>query len=339
MALWGISTTTETAVNNYGIPKFLMEVDKNNTPHNCFADNRGWVYRHYTDSKYSGLSTSYYDEVLVPVAGLNTTSAVSTASSIGLNPTGLGLANQVAVFFADPNNASIISVGGGATSGISTGAIGEIHLVFNEVVYAGAGTTILVNTFNPNQVLQGSLVATAASVGTPVQVNIPGIGQTFIRYNGQVTNRVAFAFTAPSTLFSANVNFLITGVSTTVSVGSTTIFVSSSSGVSIGSSVSVTGVAITNAPVTGVGLTYINIGSGSTIASTISTGSTVTFSTLTNRTYLGISSTRAFTGIITDAYDGAGISSTYTPGLLRNIAGAGTTSGVGIGTARLFVKP
>jgi hypothetical protein len=340
MALWGISTTTETAENNYGIPKFLKDVDRNHTPHNCFADNRGWIYRHYGDNIYSGLSTSYYDEILVPVAGLNTTSAVSTASSIGLNPTGLGLANQVAVFFADPNNSSIISVGGGATSGISTGAIGEIHLVFNETVYAGAGTTILINTFNPNQVLQAStIVATATSVGSPVQVNIPGIGQTVLTYNGQISNRIAFKFTAPSTLLSANVNFLTTGVSTTVSIGSTTIFVSSSSGVSIGSSVSVAGVAITNRTVTGVGLTFINIGSGSTIASTISTGSTVTFSTLTNRTFLGISSAKAFTGIITDAYDGVGVSSTYNSELLRNIAGAGTTSGVGIGTTRLFVKP
>ena len=95
--------------------------------------------------------------------------------------------------------------------------------------------------------------------------------------------------------------------------------------------------AITNRTVTGVGLTYINIGSGSTIASTISTGSTVTFSTLTNRTFLGISSTRAFTGIITDAYNGVGVTSTYTAGLIRNVAGAGTTSGVGVGTYRLFV--
>ena len=72
MALWGISTTTETAANNYNIPKFMHIVDKNITGHNVFADGRGWIHRHYKSSENSGISTRYYDEVLVPVAGLNT---------------------------------------------------------------------------------------------------------------------------------------------------------------------------------------------------------------------------------------------------------------------------
>jgi hypothetical protein len=331
MAIWGISTTTETFENNYGIPKYLKEVDRNHTPHDCFADNRGWIYRYYSDGKYSGLSTSYNDEILVAVAGLNTT-------GIGSNTTGLGIATPVAIFFADPNNSSIISVGGGATTGLSTGTTGEVHLVFNEVVYAGAGSTVLINTYNPNLILQGSLVATATSAGSPVQVNVPGIGQTVVTYNGQITNRVAFKFTAPSSVFSANVNFLTTGVSTTVSAGSTTIFVNNSSGVSIGSSVSVTGVAITNRTVTGVGLTFVTIGTASTVASTIALGTTVTFSTLTSKTYLGISTAKSFTGIITDAYDGVGVTSSYTPDSLRNVAGAGKTSGdSGLGTNLLFV--
>jgi hypothetical protein len=187
MAIWGISTTTETFENNYGIPKNLKEVDRNHTPHNCFADNRGWIYRYYTDGKFSGLSTSYNDEILVSVAGLNTT-------GIGSNTTGLGAATPVAVFFSDPNNSSIISVGGGATTGISTGTTGEVHLVYNEVVYVGTGATVRVlrSTGSP-------LVATATSTGVPVQVNIPGIGQTYIQYNGQITNRIAFTFTVPNT--------------------------------------------------------------------------------------------------------------------------------------------
>jgi hypothetical protein len=330
MALWGISTTTETAENNYGIPKYLKEVDRNHTPHNCFADNRGWIYRHYTDGKFSGLSTSYNDEILVHVSGLNTT-------GIGSNSIGLGLATPVAIFFADPNNSSIITVSGGATTGITTGTTAEVHLVFNEMVYAGAGSTILINTFNANGVASGSLVATAASTRAPVQVNVPGLGQTFRTFNGQITNRVAFAFTAPSTVLSANVPFLTTGIGATVSVGSTTLFVTSSSRVSVGSSVSVTGIAITNAAVTGVGTTFVTIGTASTVASVISTGTTVTFSTLTRRTLLGISTVKSFTGVITDAYDGVGVTSTYTLGSLRNVAGAGTTSGVGLGTNRLFV--
>ena len=69
MALWGISTTQETWANNYAIPKFLDDQDRNNTPHNCFADDRGWIYRRYSSETQSGLGTIYTDEVLVPIAG------------------------------------------------------------------------------------------------------------------------------------------------------------------------------------------------------------------------------------------------------------------------------
>ena len=78
MALWGISTTQETWANNYAIPKFLDDQDRNNTPHNCFADDRGWIYRRYSTDTHSGLGTIYTDEVLVPIAGLNTVAAGRT---------------------------------------------------------------------------------------------------------------------------------------------------------------------------------------------------------------------------------------------------------------------
>ena len=106
MSLWGISTTSETSGNNYNIPKFFLDTDRNNTPHNCFADVRGWVYRRYGTTEQSGLSTSYYDEVIVPVAGLNTVGS-------GASTTGLGLATPVAVFFEDENLSSPISIGAG----------------------------------------------------------------------------------------------------------------------------------------------------------------------------------------------------------------------------------
>ena len=68
MALWGISTTQETWANSYAIPKFLNDQDKNFTPHNCFADDRGWIYRTYGTTVHSGLGTIYTDAVLVPVS-------------------------------------------------------------------------------------------------------------------------------------------------------------------------------------------------------------------------------------------------------------------------------
>lgn len=254
MALWGISTNAETAANNYAIPKYFGEysainsqfeaTDKNRSPYNCFASNAGWTYRHYGTRMHSGLSTSYYDELIVQVSGLNTTGS-------GTSTVGLGTATPIAVFFEDPNLASPISIGAGGTTGIATGTTGYVHIVWNEVVYCSAGATVLITPSTGS-----NIVATAASAGAPVSLNIPGVGQTVITFNGQITNRVAFAFTAPST---------------------------------------------------GIG------------------------------TVLRIATANGVIGIITDASGGAGVTSSLT-GLVKNIAGAGTTSGVGIGTTTLTIK-
>lgn len=254
MSLWGISTNAETSSNNYAIPKYLGKyspanslfeaTDRTRSPYDCFADNRGWIFRHYGSVMHSGLSTSYYDEILVPVAGLNTTGA-------GTSTTGLGAATPIAVFFEDPNLASPISIGAGGTTGIGTGTTGYVHVVWNEVVYCGAGATVLITPSTG-----ANIVATAASTGAPVQVNVPGDGQTMITFNGQVSNRVAFAFTAPSS---------------------------------------------------GIG------------------------------TVLRIAPNGGVVGTVTDAYGGGSVEKTLT-GLVKNVAGAGTTSGVGIGVTTLTIK-
>lgn len=252
MALWGISTTTETAANNFNLPKYLQETDINRSPHDAFADQRGWIFRHYGTNERSGLSTSFYDEVLIPVAGLNTT-------GIGSNTTGLGNATPVALFFDDPNKASPISIGAGGTTGIGTGKTGYVHLVFNENVFVSAGATVLVRQYTQSGILTGSVVAYASSItpGVPVYNYINNVGYvTFQNYNGQITNRVAFAFTAPAT---------------------------------------------------GIG------------------------------SYLSIDTSKAFTGVITDFYNGVGVTSAITDNIIRNIAGAGTTAGVGIGTTTLTI--
>ena len=338
MALWGISTTTETSDNNYAIPKFLQETDRNNTPHNCFADVRGWVYRKYGTTEQSGLSTDYYDEILVPVAGLNT-----AGSSSDTGATGLGLATPVAVFFEDVNLASPISIGAGGTTGITTGSTGYVHLVFNELVYVSAGATVRLRALDANNANETTaIVATAGSFtnGSTVfnYINDTGIvGNT--SFNGQITNRVAFAFTAPSTVLAANVNFLTTATTTgqTVAIGATVIFVNSVSNVSVGSSLSITG-KLTNVPVVSVGTTTVQIGTASTIASTITAGIAATFSTRTNATKLFIDVPRGFIGVITDVSGGAGVTSSFTSDIIRNVGGAGTVfSGVGIGTTTLTV--
>ena len=339
MALWGISTTTELSTNNYNIPKYFHNVDKNRTPHNVFADLRGWVQRHYKTIETSGLSTHYYDEVIIPISGLTTTGGYN--ASIGSTVTGLGLATPTAVFFEDPNRASNISVGSGGTSGITTGATGYVHLALNEIAFVSVGATINIRTFDANDANESTpIVATASSISPTASVAnfvYPGNGPTFFSgYNGQITNRPAFAFTAPSTVLVTNVNFLTTTINSTVSIGSTVIYVGNVSGVSIGSSISVVGPGtITTKPVVAIGDTYVTIGTASTVASALGIGTAVTFSTRTSATKLKIDLSGGFVGVITDIYDGAGITSAFSSDIIRNVGGAGgylSTKNDGLGT-------
>ena len=264
MALWGISTTTELSTNNYNIPKYLKNTDKNATPHNTFADTRGWVQRHYKTQENSGISTRYYDEVLVAAAGIAGTGGYN--SSLGSTNAGLGLATPSAVFFEDPNRASNISVGSGGTTGIGTGRTGYVHLCFNEIVFAGAGATISVNRSTGTPI-----IATASSITPGVTVGnwtyaypTGGIGAVTntgspvltTNYNGQISNRISFAFTVPNT---------------------------------------------------GIG------------------------------TVLSIDMSKGFVGVITDIYFATGVTSSFASGIIYNIAGAGTTSGVGIGATTLTI--
>jgi hypothetical protein len=193
MALWGISTTTETADNNYAIPKYKHSVDRNRTPWNTFADVRGWIYRRYGTTEQSGLSSSYYDEVLVPVVGLNT--GTDVAGNPGLNNTGLGTATPVAVFFEDPNLASPISIGAGGTTGIGTGRTGYVHVVWNENVYCSAGATIRILRSTGT-----ALIGTASSIGAEVVNYTNNYGDVVETFNGQISNRIAFAFPVPVAL-------------------------------------------------------------------------------------------------------------------------------------------
>ena len=341
MALWGISTASETAANNYAIPKFQHQTVRERSPWNTFADVRGWIQRRYKTTENSGISTRYFDEVLIPVTGINSTNTGGT--------TGIGTAGPVAVFFEDPNKASPISVGGGATIGIATNTTGYVHVVFNELVFAGAGATVRIRTFDANDANESTaIVGTAVSnTGTQYAWAGPaadhGSPNVYTNFNGQITNRVAFAFTTPSTVLTAQVAISTTLTTTgqTVAIGATNIFVDSVAGVSIGSSLTVYG-KLTNVPIVAVGTTTVQIGTASTIASTITQGLLVTYSTRTNATKLKIDLSRGFVGVVTDGSNGVGVISSFTSQfgdvLLRNVAGAGTTSGVGIGTTTLTVR-
>jgi len=341
MALWGISTSSETAANKYAIPKFQHEVDRNRSPWNTFADCRGWIQRRYKTKENSGISTRYFDEVLVPVTGLNATNLGGT--------TGLGTAGPVAVFFEDPNLASPISVGGGGTTGIATNTTGYVHVVFNELVFAGAGSTVKIRTFDANNANESTAIIGYAASNTSTQYAWVGAAAThgspgvYTSFNGQITNRVAFAFTSPSSVLTANVAFstTLTTSGQTVAIGGTNIFVDSVTGVSVGSSLTVAG-KLTNVPIIAVGTTSVQIGTASTISSTITAGLGVTFSTRTNATKLFIDVPSGFVGVITDGSNGVGVISSFTSQfgdvLIRNVGGAGTTGSVGLGTTTLTVR-
>jgi hypothetical protein len=264
MALWGISTTQETWANNYAIPKFLDDQDRNNTPHNCFADDRGWIYRRYSTDTHSGLGTIYTDEVLVPIAGLNTVAAASTTFRTGLAVTfgsdstnqvytGLAPATPVSVFFEDPNNNSEITVAAGGTTGVLPAATVKVNVVYNELVFVSTGATINIITSN---VLDGGgnvgdggagIVGYAETAVGDVAVfsNTNGTaggeyeiynltGEAGTDFAGQITNRVSFAFTAPAAtalltendqFAEVNIDFASADGTGGVGVATTTFFV------------------------------------------------------------------------------------------------------------------
>ena len=347
MALWGISTTQETWANSYAIPKFLNDQDRNFTPHNCFADDRGWIYRTYSTTVHSGLGTIYTDAVLVPVAGLNTVAAASTVfGPSGITPvseqcyTGIAPATPVAVFFEDPNNATPITVAAGGTVGVEPEATVKVNVVYNELVFVSTGATINIQTFDINNENAGSHIVGYAetAVGSiTVFNNTNGIaggenevynltGEAGTDFAGQITNRVSFAFTAPSTLLTANDIFTDTTadhVSATkvadggTGIGTTTFFVATSdlTGVTAGvSSVTIDtnqGIGKTNAPIASVGSTSFTVGRpGVTTAGfstirdqlTVGVGATIQFSNLTAQTKLKIHMDRGIVGTVTSFY-------------------------------------
>ena len=375
MALWGISTTQETWANSYAIPKFLNDQDKNFTPHNCFADDRGWIYRTYGTTVHSGLGTIYTDAVLVPVAGLNTVASASTVfGPSGITPvseqcyTGIAPATPVAVFFEDPTNATPITVAAGGTTGVEPAATVKVNVVYNELVFVSTGATINIQTFDINnenasshivgyaETAVGSITVfnnTNGTAGGENEVyNLTGIDGT-TDFAGQITNRVSFAFTAPSTLLTANDIFKTAQTNFASGIGSTIFYFAESdlTGVTAGvSSVTIqtnAGVGKTNAPIVAVGSSSITIGSPgvttagfSTIRDQIVTGigTTASFSNLTAQTKLKVHMDRGIVGTVTSfcADDTAAVKTFINAGVAtspgaalpigidRQVGGAGT---------------
>ena len=388
MALWGISTTQETWANSYAIPKFLNDQDSNNTPHNCFADERGWIYRRYASNDHSGLGTIYTDEVLVPVSGLNTSADQSikwegstiTGTATSVTYTGIAPALPVAVFFADPRNNSEITVAAGGTIATGPSSTAYVHVCYNENVFVSTGATINIQQFDlysgstPQAADIVAYAATAVgevsayvntgikstidtgSAGGQIETyNLTGIDGT--DFAGQITNRVAFAFTAPATLLTnnnvfgePNIDFASSDGAGGVGIATTTFFVAAAdltgvvAGVSSASLNNTLGIAFTQAPVVAVGDTFFTIGGPTGLAITIrdqqgaGIGDTVTFSNLTAQTVLKIQMDRGIVGTVTSFYEGTAAIKTFINssgiatrpnaaipiGIDRQVGGAGT---------------
>jgi hypothetical protein len=388
MALWGISTTQETWANSYAIPKFLNDQDSNNTPHNCFADERGWIYRRYASNDHSGLGTIYTDEVLVPVSGLNTSADQSikwegstiTGTATSVTYTGIAPALPVAVFFADPRNNSEITVAAGGTIATGPSSTAYVHVCYNENVFVSAGATINIQQFDlysgstPQAADIVAYAATAVgevsayvntgikstidtgSAGGQIETyNLTGIDGT--DFAGQITNRVAFAFTAPATLLTnnnvfgePNIDFASSDGAGGVGIATTTFFVAAAdltgvvAGVSSASLNNTLGIAFTQAPVVAVGDTFFTIGGPTGLAITIrdqqgaGVGDTVTFSNLTAQNVLKIQMDRGIVGTVTSFYEGTAAIKTFINssgiatrpnaaipiGIDRQVGGAGT---------------
>jgi len=103
MPLWGKTETDESK------PKWLDNVNKNGLAEDCFADERGWVLRHYKG--YDKNTARYWDEVLVAIGGL----------AGGTDPAAaLGEADITAVFFEQ--------------EALAQGETGTVVVIYNEQV-------------------------------------------------------------------------------------------------------------------------------------------------------------------------------------------------------------
>lgn len=121
MALWGKSTTDESK------PKYLDRVNKNGLLEDCFADERGWVLRHYKqqgDKAAAVTAGEYWDEVLVAIGGLGGSGATDLLAD----------ANITAVFFEQ--------------EALAQGDTGTVVVIYNELVTVGGTPGELAITVN-----------------------------------------------------------------------------------------------------------------------------------------------------------------------------------------------
>ena len=220
---------------------------------------------------------------------VNDVSGVSVGSSITVANKLSNSGFALTTVYVTGVGATSISIGAASTAGVG---VTSTTLTANIGI---ASTTIYLNQVSPALTLK-SFITVSPSISNAA---ITGIGTTFVTIGAGSTSSATLSLlinnpvsSGSTQLFVSNVDGVSAGSSfnlirpnlvttitsgQTVGIGSTQIFVTSLSGVSIGNSISV-GAAITNAPIVGLGTTSVFIGTASTSASTLTTGTAVTFS-------------------------------------------------------------
>jgi len=153
MALWGKSTTDESK------PKYLDRVNKNGLLEDCFADERGWVLRHYKqqgDKATAFAAGEYWDEVLVAIGGLGGSGATDLLAD----------ANITAVFFEQ--------------EALAQGDTGTVVVIYNELVTVGGTPGELAITVN-----------TTSSAGTFDATYARGSGTNRLEFDFTVPSETA----------------------------------------------------------------------------------------------------------------------------------------------------
>jgi hypothetical protein len=225
-------------------------------------------------------------------------SAAGTIQSLVINSSGSGYTgNSVVAKISSPprvieinDEGVIVTVGSTATATIAVGVGGTlttpititnpgfgyinsytnfVGIVRNIIGTVGIATTIITGITTTGIVVGQTLQKIDDIIGSGTTVTSIGIEEIFI--NPKTLNS--------TNNYNQNIDFLTTTITTgqTVGIGSTVIFVDSVENVSIGSSISITE-KLNRVPVVSIGNTFVIIGTGSTIDSTITAGIAATFS-------------------------------------------------------------
>ena len=220
----------------------------------------------------TGITTSNYISIVgiitnVPIVGFTTVSLGNLYTVLSI--TGIGNTVSIGSTILLVNAITNIVVGDyvsvantSSTTLISRVPIISIGTTTSTPYYLTINTTSISTTVSAG--------STIISIGNTAGITT----STFISLSGIATTPVLGVILSGVT--SSYQNSETTSVASEVSIGSTVISIASTAGISLGNVIDITG-AFNKIPITGIGLTTITIGSGNTHNGIISSGTTVSF--------------------------------------------------------------